>query len=1079
MVMGFPECIYAIGGAGKELVFNMLNQEWIIKEILRPDHNPNKCMVTIIDTCLEDENEDRRSINKIKEMIIKITEDYIDSVLDSDMHVGEIKVTYHLLTRELLLESPVDLGGRDVKENVLNATDAEFWWINDDKIGEDWYQKIKSRENLQNLDFAKGVYRKRAIAKAIYYKALSENKFKVEVTGRNIDIICGLGGGTGSGIALSLAKKIKIEKPASDIHLFGIISTLRESYEEKANCAAMLSELEYMKVVDSVSEVNKNGIDISENNVFRNIVLLPIEPTEYGGEQTLNARQQKQIMEYDDVFPYVLIAFHNTPGGQPAFLDSRSFAPFSIAIPQLVRYNVNYIRQIKDSLAEKISAKEKSLDSESKIYELVKSYLIKYCDSDLKGIRKYNLIDEDAVFIQDRYEQFKTVLNFKYFNELQYKNVLELKRIVNKIDKMELSENDSNRIKIEEIITNIQSEIEGEGLDDLAKVTTDIDYSTYKILVNDLDKIDILIQLIKEISNLNDDLIKRTLKNCVKPQKDETLGIRLKKTKDAIDIKEEEKGRLSREYQDLEKDSIEFKEKIEASAINRNKDWKNNSRSVFNKLNEIEKAKTDLIGSFESVNNAMEIYLKEINAADKESKIKEIDASKIGKKFSEFFKKLDSYSLDYNEIQKLKEFDDIFSKIKDIKLADIKSKKKLPTIDVIIPGDTKAKNERREAKQLRNRLASDLNNIGYIKFSDGQFSFGFNFDIKEKIDHKIEEYIELTQKELKKDYFNTDTKVLFENLTSELKDPDARENISVEEIVKSYSKFEESLKKHEDLVSIKYSELEAISVKIEKYNGLESLMKNIVKYYNNHLSFLDIYNTYFMEADKWIEHRNSSLEEALFLREIQPKEIFQILASSSDINRVIRDEREKQFLVKEVKNSFHKIISKRYNTLAVKSLSTEQVRWEWTRLGCVMITKANGIEREVFDGIASDLIREFCITNHRSFNNWVVPYGDDWGIGIVSFISPIPLDNLSNFVDVMEGYFQAYQKMKRDPDSLSILHNSLLLEKGKYVERGKIFDLENSEETKRQFLEEEKETKELIISNLEVKNLSDLAKTIN
>jgi hypothetical protein len=1078
MAMSFPECIYAIGGAGKELIFNMLKQEWILKEILRPDHNPNKCTVIIIDTCLEDENEDKRAIGEIKEKISKITEDYIDSRLDTGLNVGEIKVAYHLLTRELLLESPVDLGGRGVKDTVLNATDAECWWINDNQISEDWYQKIKSRENLQNLDFAKGVYRKRAIAKAIYYKALSENKFKVEVSGRNIDIICGLGGGTGSGIALSLAKKIKLEKPASDIHLFGIISTLRESYEEKANCAAMLSELEYMKVVDNGSEIHKDGIDFSENNVFRNIVLLPIEPTEYGGEQTLNSRLQKQIMEYDDVFPYVLIAFHNTPGGQPAFLDSRSFAPFSIAIPQLIRYNVNYIKQIKDSLSEKILAKDKSLDSEIKIYELVSSFLARNYDSDFKDIKTKNLLDEDAIFVQERYEQFKIVLNFKYFDELQYKNVLELKKIVNKIDRRELDENESSSIKIEQIIKNIQSEIEGEGLDDMAKASTDIDYSTYKVLVNDLVRISSLIKIIKEINTLNDDLIKRTLKSCVKPQKDETLGIRLKKTKDAIDSAEEEKGHLSREFQDLGKAYAEFKEKIEENANSRDKNWKSNSRAIFNKMSEIEKAKTDLIDSFESVQAWTEKYIKEINEVEKESKIKEIDANKIEKKFSEFFKKMDFYTLDYSEIKELKKFDDVFSRIKEIKLADIKSKKKLPVMDKVVPGETKAKMEKREAKKLRDRLLVDLNTIEHIKFSDGKFSFRFNYDIKEKIDDKLDEYIELTLKELKKDYFNRDTEALFENLILELKDPNARENINIEEIVKTYSNFNEGLKKREELVSKKSAELEAISIKIEKYKDLESLMRNIVKHYNNHLSYLSDYNSYFSETDKWNESKRYLLGEDLFVKEIQPKEIFQILASQSDINRVIRDEREKQFLVKEVKNSFSKISSKRYNALAVKSFSTEEVRWEWTKLGCVMITKAKGIEKEVFDGISTDLVKEFCITNYRFFNNWVVPYGDDWGVGIVTFISPIPLDNINNFVDVMEGYFQAYQKMKKDPDKLSILHNSLLLEKGKYVERGKVFDLENSEETKRQFLEDEKKTKELIASNLEVKNLSDIAKTI-
>jgi hypothetical protein len=1077
MVMSFPECIYAVGGAGKELIFNMLRQEWILKEILRPDHNQNKCIVTVVDTCLEDENTDRRVIKEIEEKISRITADFIDSSLYIGLNVGEIKICYHLLTRELLLESPVDLGGLGVKNAVLRATDAEFWWINDENISDDWYQKIKSRENLQNLNFAKGVYRKRAIAKAIYYKAISENKFEVEVFGSNIDIICGFGGGTGSGIALSLAKKIKAEKPASDIHLFGVISTLKESDEEKANCAAMLSELEYMKITDSGSDIHKKGTDIPENTIFKNIVLLPIEPTEYGGEQNMNAKLQKQILEYDDVFPYVLIAFHNTPGGQPAFLDSRSLAPFSIAVPQLVRYNVDYIRQIKDTLSEKISAKDGSLKSENAIYELVSSYLTKYCDPDSKNIKNKYLIDEDNAFVQERYKQFKTVLDFKYFDELQYKNVLKLREIVKKIDRKEFGETEYNNLKIEQVIKNIQSEIEGEGLDDIVKSSTDIDNSTYNILADDLDKINLLINIIKEINTLNDDSIKRILKNCVKPQKDETLGRRLTKIKDAIESAELEGESIRQVYEELKQDCIKFRTEIEENSISEDRDWKNNSRSKFKKLSEIEEAKVDLIESFDSVKNKMEIYAREISEVKTESKIKEIDVNRLEKEVSELFKKMDLYRLDYHE---LKDINPIFLKMKEIKLEDIKAKKKLSSIDRIVPGDTRAKIDKKDAKLLRDKHLNELkHSFECIKYADGIFSFDLNYDVKEKIDNKFNEHLESILFWPKEKYFNTETERLFENLESVLKDPHTRENVSIEELVKSYFKYHEGIQAREEMISKKQKELKKISLRIEKYRALQFLLKNIAKHYNNHLNLLDDYNSYFFEADARDENRRHILEEDLFVTEIQPKEIFQILASQSDINRVIRNDGERQLLVKKVKDSFNKIRSRKYNTLVAKSFSNEEVRWEWTSLGCVIVTNAKDIEREIFEGISTDLIKEFCIVNRRNFNNWIVRCGDDWGVGIVTFISSIPLDNINNFVDVMEGYFNAYQKMKKDPDKLSVLHNSLLLEKGKFVERVKTFDFENSAEVKSQFLEDEKKAKELILRNLEVKNLKEIANKIN
>lgn len=1075
IAMNFPDCIYGLGGAGKELIFNMLKQEWILKEILKPAYVSKKCVVIIVDTCFEDENKDKETINEIKKNIRKITQEYVESRLDSGLSVSEIKIIYHLLTKELLLKRPVDLGGRDVKNRVLLTTDAKCWWINDDQISIDWYKKIRSKENLQNLNFTKGVYRNRAIAKAIYYKALSENKFKIEVPGRNIDIICGLGGGTGSGIVLSLAKKIKEMKPGSNIQLFGVIPTLNESDDEKANCASMLCELEYMKVNDSGSEINTGSTDIYYNNVFKSIVLLPIEPTRYGGEQALDTKCRKQILEYDDVFPYVLIAFHNTQGTQPEFLDSQGFAPFSIAIPQLVRYNVNYLKNIQDFINEYISEKKNSLGSENRIYDSINSYLTKFFDTNIKNNQNENVLGDDIVFIEERYEQFKSVLNCKYFEELQYTNILGLKNIVKTIDRKKSNENESNCIKIESLIKNIQSQIEGECLNFRDDVSNAADYSIYKILVEDLGRIDSLIQIIKEINSLSDNLIIEALKNCFKP--DESLGNQISKIRDAIEAAEEEKRSLNQEYQELEEKYIEFEDKIKKTVKYKDKKWKDDSKDLFKHLVELEAVSPNLVRSFESLKTTMEIYVNEINRAEKESIIKEIDTSNLENKFFDLFT-YGIHPIDYREI---------ISISKGIKLADVKSKQKL-LWDKIVPGDTKAKRDVKEARKRRdillcslNQLLSDSSNLEGIQltivFSESKFSFTFNFVIEEYIRNKVNEDIELILKDLKEEYLNKDTKILFEELESKLKAPVDNKIINIDEILKVYGKYRETIQMYENMKKIKVNQIEELSTRLERYKRLESLLLYII-YYHEILYNLSKYNSYFLNADKSYEDRRSLLGTEMFVTELQPYEIFEILAYSSDINKVIRDEKERQRLLKEVKNSFHKISTRQYNNLTVNSFSTEEISWDRTTLGCAMITKAKNIEEDVFDGIYTDLRDKFCIAETNHFNNWLVPYGDDWGVGIVSFIYPILLDNIYNFIDVPSGYFQSYQKIKMDSDKIFIFHNSLLLEEGKFIERVKVFDLENSDEIKRQFLEDKKKAKELIVNNIQMKNLSDLAKTI-
>jgi len=57
------------------------------------------------------------------------------------------------------------------------------------------------------------------MGKAIYYKAISEGLFNININRSDkIDILIGLGGGTGSGIAFDLAKTLKAIQQHQILH---------------------------------------------------------------------------------------------------------------------------------------------------------------------------------------------------------------------------------------------------------------------------------------------------------------------------------------------------------------------------------------------------------------------------------------------------------------------------------------------------------------------------------------------------------------------------------------------------------------------------------------------------------------------------------------------------------------------------------------------------------------------------------------------------------------------------------------------------------------------------------------------
>lgn len=62
--MNLPDRIFALGGAGKAITYELLNADWVQEDILKPRPNPRSLTVTIIDTAEEEINRDlEKSMN--------------------------------------------------------------------------------------------------------------------------------------------------------------------------------------------------------------------------------------------------------------------------------------------------------------------------------------------------------------------------------------------------------------------------------------------------------------------------------------------------------------------------------------------------------------------------------------------------------------------------------------------------------------------------------------------------------------------------------------------------------------------------------------------------------------------------------------------------------------------------------------------------------------------------------------------------------------------------------------------------------------------------------------------------------
>ena len=260
--MNLPDRIFAVGGAGKAVTYELLGATWVQEAVLQPRPDPRSLTVTIIDTAEEEENRDFERIHELEDEIQETKNRLRDE--GGRGRPGEINIEYLPLTRNIQLHDQNDLIGESAVPRIASGKgmDEEKWWLKPEFINE-------------NLDFATGVVRKRGLGKGLYYKAYAEDddvRTAIDLPRRGkVAVIAGLGGGSGSGIFIDLVRDLKQTNRTAEMTLFGILPNNSEGDAETANAHAALSEMEYLS--------------LQGENIFKDKILVPIDPTGFGGKK--------------------------------------------------------------------------------------------------------------------------------------------------------------------------------------------------------------------------------------------------------------------------------------------------------------------------------------------------------------------------------------------------------------------------------------------------------------------------------------------------------------------------------------------------------------------------------------------------------------------------------------------------------------------------------------------------------------------------------------------------------------------------------------------------------------------------
>ena len=344
-----PDRLIGIGGGGSRIVYRFMQQEWLLEDVMKTEEydepEPDTLRATVIDSAVDDDFHSTKAA-AVKKKVEEAHEgtEFLpeDRFLEFDGPHLISEMIPNTWRNESLTAPP---SVRDLcHDQGLNS-----WWL---KEGREPLSKVNDE------GFHGGVLRRRSMSKLLFHISEYTDE-SVVPNGPGEDevyIVAALGGGTGSGMALDLASSLEAER----IHLFGVLPHENAGGLEKTNAHAALSELEYAHLTgegpfDTITlaphlEELENADRDFEMGVVRSILAHQ------------NAVRSENITNY-------LTPDKDTPTNPP------KYAPFTIAAPYTIKYDIGVHPEAKQAVGEFLDAKAKELRSEDQLYTVIKEYL--------------------------------------------------------------------------------------------------------------------------------------------------------------------------------------------------------------------------------------------------------------------------------------------------------------------------------------------------------------------------------------------------------------------------------------------------------------------------------------------------------------------------------------------------------------------------------------------------------------------------------------------------------------------------------------------------------------------------------
>lgn len=528
-----PDSVIGIGGGGKAVVERFMQKDYILDEVLRPREATSaerrELRAFTIDTDTEAQGDDKATENRINNRIKEIANKY-------DRPVNPDTVGYEYLNvieqTDRMRIQPENLVRKPNVPEIAENAGLSCWWLrkSDHMIG-------------VSDDYTNGVDRRRGLSKALFHASqMGLNPIKSVIdqasTGDHCAMVVGIGGGTGSGMFIDIAKDLQREG-AQNLTLFAILPQLGEGDDVKANATAVLSELERLA--------------LDNKNPFKNVVLIPYEPA-------------ASAAEFGDAVVQIMLSYYNVDNA-PDELDTgeegltnfmarfdasgqgkaETYAPFTVAIPQKLYYAADEVAESRDTISNYIQNKREAIELEAELYDAIEEFVAEYCSDEVgaklvgdSSLNSVNLTPQQTTTLREqRVSPLKQLLSLESFEQLGYESAGRILERIETIEK-EIEAQHDDIDDTEELWGLKHDRIP--GIDAAAVMpqeehtTAEQDETFAQLILDELELIGRRRDLMKTTTLIEDPVVKQSIESALDNEITGVAGTRAEEALQEIDL---------------------------------------------------------------------------------------------------------------------------------------------------------------------------------------------------------------------------------------------------------------------------------------------------------------------------------------------------------------------------------------------------------------------------------------------------------------------------------------------------------------------------------------------------------------